>query len=233
MKTFSFSEQDLVLASGNVRESLLSVLPSPSDCSHIFSESFEETMAPVLKKSSKAQKKRSFPRSIAAVFLALLVGTSMLLAFSPKTRASLAQWIREIYQNRIIYHYTGDQIDTPITGCEIGWVPDDFSNPEIYQDESMFSAMYFSERRVALVIDYYYMFDGTALDIQFDDAANIKEEPVSVNGLPGTLYLCSDGSESSTLVWHDDENRIEYTINGFLEESEFLRIAESIRRIDS
>ena len=97
----------------------------------------------------------------------------------------------------------------------------------------MFSAMYFSERRVALVIDYYYMFDGTALDIQFDDAANIKEEPVSVNGLPGTLYLCSDGSESSTLVWHDNENRIEYTINGFLEESEFLRIAESIRRIDS
>ena len=157
----------------------------------------------------------------------------MLLAFGPKTRASLAQWIREIYQNRIIYHYTGDQIDTPITGCEIGWVPDDFSNPEIYQDESMFSAVYFSERRVALVIDYYYMFDGTALDIQFDDAANIKIEPVSVNGLPGTLYLCSDGSESSTLVWHDNENRIEYTINGFLEESEFLRIAESIRRIDS
>lgn len=233
MKTFSFSDQDLVLASGNVRESLLSVLPSPSDCSHIFSESFEETMTPVLKKSSKAQKKRSFLRSIAAVFLALLIGTSMLLAFSPKTRASLAQWIREIYQNRIIYHYTGDQIDTPITGCEIGWVPEDFSNPEIYQDESMFSAMYFSERRVALVIDYYYMFDGTALDIQFDDAANIKEEPVSVNGLPGTLYLCSDGSESSTLVWHDNENRIEYTINGFLEESEFLRIAESIRRIDS
>ena len=92
--------------------------------------------------------------------------------------------------------------------------------------------MYFSERRVALVIDYYYMFDGTALDIQFDDAANIKIEPVSVNGLPGTLYLCSDGSESSTLVWHDNENRIEYTINGFLEESEFLRIAESIRMID-
>lgn len=232
MKTFSFSDQDLVLASGNVRESLLSILPSPSDCSHIFTESFEETMAPVLKKASNQQKK-SFLRRIAAVFLALLVGAGALLAFSPQTRASLTQWIREIYQNRIIYHYTGDQIETPITGCEIGWVPEDFSNPEIYQDESMFSAMYLSERRAALVIDYYFMFDGTALDIQFDDTANIKEEPVSVNGLPGTLYSCSDGSESSTLVWHDDENRIEYTINGFLEESEFLRIAESIRMIDS
>lgn len=229
MKTFSFSEQDLVLASGNVRESLLSVLPSPSDCNHSFSEAFEETMAPVLKKSWEEQKKRSFLRSFAAVFLALLVGASALLALSPKTRASLAQWIREIYQNRIIYHYTGDQIDTPISGCEIGWVPEGYSKPEIYQDESMFSAVYFSEQRSDLIIQYSYMFDGTALDISFDDAADVKEEPVSVNGLPGTLYLCLDGSESSTLVWHDNEKRIQYMIDGFLEQSEFLRIAESIR----
>lgn len=53
------SEKDLRAAAEAVGEAMLSQLPPPSECDHVFSERFEEQMAPVLAEAAKREKQEN------------------------------------------------------------------------------------------------------------------------------------------------------------------------------
>ena len=55
MKQHLISDQELRRAAGQVAESLLCELPAPSACDHVFSERFEEKMAPLLHAEKKTK----------------------------------------------------------------------------------------------------------------------------------------------------------------------------------
>ena len=62
-KKHSISDRELYRAAEQVGESLLSQLPPPSACDHVFSERFEANMAPLLSKEYSEKKTDACPNS--------------------------------------------------------------------------------------------------------------------------------------------------------------------------
>ena len=63
MNNHSISDRELRRAAEQVGESLLSQLPPPSTCDHVFSERFEEKMAPILNAEEKTESCPNSPLS--------------------------------------------------------------------------------------------------------------------------------------------------------------------------
>ena len=57
-REFSFTEEGLRRAAGEVTDALLADLPAPGDCAHNFSQDFEKAMAPLFRQQRLRQKRR-------------------------------------------------------------------------------------------------------------------------------------------------------------------------------
>ena len=228
MSEFSFSDKDLQLAAGQVRGVMLTSLPLPSECTHVFSDAFTERMDALLEQDRQQRKRQTVLRHVAAVFLALLVGASALFAFNPEVRAAVLHWAREFYVSSVLYRFTGEAPAAPLPACEIGWLPEGYTEVEVYQDEDLFFALYENESGETIAIDYSYMFDGTLLEITFEGKSDHQHKMVSINGQPADFYEVVDGSDTNELIWFDEKQNISFHISGMLHEATMLRIAESI-----
>jgi len=60
------------------------------------------------------------------------------------------------------------------------------------------------------------------------ETAACEHRKVTVNGLPGDLYLPTDGSVRTELVWMDDETGTIFSLSFPFDEDTMLEIAESI-----
>ena len=58
--------------------------------------------------------------------------------------------------------------------------------------------------------------------------ADFEQREVSINGLPGTLYLSPDDSDSSEIVWIDSEKGILFNLGAHVSEDILIKMAESV-----
>ena len=232
MTEFSFSDKDLQLAASKVRTALLESLPPPSDCAHEFSDSFLGKMNRLLQQDKHKQTRKKAFQRIAAVFLALLIGAGALFAFNSDVRAAVIQWVREVYENSILYRFSGEKVDAVLPDCEIDWLPDGYMETDVYQDGDLFSALYENKSGKSIVINYYYMQDGTFHDVVFEDEAKYSHKVVSINENPADYYEVTDGYDSNDLIWIDEESKIAFHISSYLNDEVMIRIVENIRLKD-
>ena len=224
-----FSNRELRHAAALVGESLLSELPPPSACDHEFSEQFKTDMATLLGTAHKREVRILVLRRVAAAVLALLIGASVFLALNPTTRAAIGRWLREVYENQIIYYFKGEDADSPLPDCEIGWIPEGYEQENAYRNPVFGNAIFYNTQHDLLTVEYTKMSDSIVHSVMFDHPECVVSKSVFIGGCPGDLYLFPDGSESSILVWQDETMNVQFTIYGTLSEAELLKIAESIK----
>ncbi len=165
-------------------------------------------------------------RTAAAVFLACALTLGSLLAASPTIRAAVMEWMREVYETFTVYRFAGEQTTNEMPRYEIGDLPEGYADTgEIIEGPMSRTVYYENSVGQRMNLGYMRMEQGGAVAIGTEDMT-IKE--VTVNGCSGQIYISMDGSTSNGILWIDEEKKMVFTVDGFVDEISLLHIAESV-----
>lgn len=210
-------------------------LPAPEACEHDFSPRFLRKMRPLLRTGRPVR--HPVLRRIVAAGLALVVSVSVWLGVDMDARASLLSWLRTQRENGIFsYRFAGPDQQEAVPLYLPAWVPEGFVEAERDILSSSFGIVYVAPDDNYIMFDYFWMHDGVLTEIVPFQNQEITTFSVTVNGLPGDLYLSVDpetGRDSNNLLWFDDRTHICFAIDSSLDRETMLRIAESVSPADS
>ena len=89
---------------------------------------------------------------IASIFLAAILIGSMYLAVDTEARAAFLDWIKEVYEHSIVYRIMPSSAAKDLPHYELTWLPDGFGEPDIYENETVYSALYQNSSTGEIVI---------------------------------------------------------------------------------
>lgn len=162
---------------------------------------------------------------IASIFLAAILIGSMYLAVDTEARAAFLDWIKEVYEHSIVYRIMPSSAAKDLPHYELTWLPDGFGEPDIYENETVYSALYQNSSTGEIVIFDYYRLSSEVQAKLFTDQ---QPEHVLVNGIIADFYAASSDPESNNLLWIDTEAGVFCAIDSNLSKDVILHIAESI-----
>ena len=100
-------DEDIAYAAGLVCQAMIASLPDPEECRFTFSARFERKMETLIKTQKRQGGHRAFVKWVLTVLLSILVSAGIWLTVDVEARAAVMSWIREIYEDRIIYRSSG------------------------------------------------------------------------------------------------------------------------------
>jgi len=224
-----FTDQDLVVAAGIVRQSMLDALPEPEACTHEFSAQFQEKMKRLFVKDRTLNAFATIRRFAAAVILLLILGAAAVLAVDTEARANFFDWVRKLYENSIVYEFFGGAPEEGLPDYELGWVPEGYEAVDVYRDEMMYSAIYMKvdDPDAVFVFECQFVHAGVITEL-IGDMSKYEYHQVEVNGRVAEFYLALADTETNHLIWVDEGKQIQFSIIGYLGETEMLHIAEEL-----
>lgn len=214
------SDKELHDAARKVEEAVLASLPEPEECKETFSPKFERRMKKLIRRVDHPVQ-YWMQKSVACFLVALLLGSSCLLALSSEARAASWGWIREVSAGWSVYHYVGEKKDSlEDIIYRPTWIPDGYEviNVKIEykktdEELAMFSYTMYTESMEAQVES---------------DGAEIKH--ILIDGHSADLYLDSEPGKESVLMWMNDEAGALFTISAPFSGDEIIRMAESVEQ---
>lgn len=229
MSEILFSQQALQRAAASVRQSMLDSLPPPSQCEHTFSEAFQGKMERLLARARRREWARRAARRAALFFLAALMGVSAWLAVDTQARAAFVSWVREVYEEHIVYRFSGKPAAEELPSYRITWLPEGYEAVDVFDNGTVYNAWYQLGDDVmsGFVFEYFFAQQGRLTEMQIHEA-NYLHKTLTIHGVQADLYLALTPGETNNLIWVDENAGIVFSFNGFLEESVMLHIAESI-----
>lgn len=163
----------------------------------------------------------------AGVLLAILLAGSALLTFSTEARAAFLGWVRQQIESLYAYVYVGDPVAADPVKYELAEVPEGFTLATVYVIDGGELFIYTNEE-TGIIGAFSYSINPTSSSAIVLETAACEHRKVTVNGLPGDLYLPTDGSVRTELVWMDDETGTIFSLSFPFDEDTMLEIAESI-----
>lgn len=160
----------------------------------------------------------------------ILVSGGVVLTVDSEARASFFAWVKEIYENSIIYQFFNEPQEEGLPSYELGWLPEGYEAVDVYQSETLYNVFCMKGEDVdsAFVFEYSFGANSTLVEILADES-KYECKKVTVNGVAADFYRSLDGSETNNLIWLNEQTGIVFMINGYLEESVMLHIAEGVK----
>lgn len=220
----NISDEELTHAAKLVGKALHDSLPAPEDCKHEFSAAFQQNIEMLKKEAKKKERTSKYLKRTAVAAMLALCCTGVLDSVNPSARAAVLTWVREFYENTIVYRFFGDSQDKQLPKLEINYLPSGYSENSTTETHTS-KTVVFTNGDDFLFIDWWLLSDSSALQAQTEGATVIL---ASVNGHDAEIIVPNDSSETTDLLWADDEHGIGLMVSGYLEIEELLNIAESI-----
>lgn len=164
-------------------------------------------------------------QTVASIVLAFTITLGTIMAASPTVRAAVLQWVREWYETHIVYQYSGDAAQTELPQYKIADLPEGYVEIDRTELHGYISVTYKNGNEETLYLDYSVVEQGAASDFVTD---NMEVSEITVNGYPGQLFLSKIPEQTNAVTWIDVDNNLQFTVDGFLNETEILNAAESI-----
>lgn len=224
-----FSAKELKEAAALVEESLLTGFVQEDLPKHTFSPGFELKMEPVLMLGRKQERNRRSVWTVAAAVALAMICAFSWLASNAQARDVIQRWIRETWQNNIVYRFWGKDT-SQLPELRPTWLPAGYRETDVVNHESWFLVVYQNEYGDYIFFEAGTMQDGHAIDI-VPDSKEYEQETVMVHGLFGELYIPVDEEEQSNLIWMDEESGMYYEISARLETSVIVHIAETVNLV--
>ena len=200
---------------------------------HVFSREFEQKMNQLLNNHGREcaphgfrQKLTPFWKPLAAVVVVCIMISGILLTQSSSLRASalridILEWLDEFFT---VEDGDGKRASEQVLfeESQIGYLPDGF---EKVSEESIFSQVqlkYRNDKNDYIILRVY---KGKTLANVDSESAN-QEVHVNDAGYEYTIVY-REYSEQITVLWKDEQG-INYSIDGSLDEEEIIRIMNSI-----
>ncbi len=196
----------------------------PRECTHSFSAAFQRKMNRILRRQRHPALYRCL-RSAAVFLLVLTACFGSLLALSAEAREFVFGWVRERYDAFYYYYFTEERAAADSPQFCPGWLPEGFALDSIEKLPGGEIYCYRDEDGWLATFSYLVKTDAVEMYIQ---CADFEQREVSINGLPGTLYLSPDDSDSSEIVWIDSEKGILFNLGAHVSEDILIKMAESV-----
>ena len=161
----------------------------------------------------------------AVVLLFISLSFSFVMLFSSTARAAVERWVQEWYQTHIVYRYYGSAERLP--RYELTGLPEGFTELERMEEPTFTDVVYGNESGELISFTYEVMAQGGAA-VFVPNGDTVTE--VMVGKLRGTLFIPQDLESMKKLTWIDDEAGVQFIISADLDETDMIRLAESLRR---
>lgn len=228
MPNNELTNEALRTAASKVRNALLETLPPPSECNHAFSEPFNEKMALLIRTDRRRTSTSRFLRRVAIVFLVLLLGVSSFLAVNSEARATVMRWIREAFDNVIVYHFQGAP-EKLIPHYTLTWVPEGYEEIERIETDRSLQILYMNEETEDLfAFEVSLVHEGKESYIIMS-SNQYKHENLTVKGCHAEYFQEALPGEPDILMWFNSEETLVFYLHGFFDKTIMLHIAENIK----
>lgn len=168
-------------------------------------------------------------RCAAVACIVLVLGFGLLMSFSSEARAAVWGWVSELYQeNMYKIFFTGEEEETVSLKYELGWLPEGTEFVTKYDITGGESYIYTDETE--LLINFLYSSDPESVYYLIANDA-IKQE-VTVNGLPGEVFISPSEEETNTIVWSDNSIPVMFTFTAEYDAETLIKVAENIKAIE-
>lgn len=182
--------------------------------------------------SAKKKQKNMFfvvSKYVAVACLFIAVGFCTLLAVSTEVRAAVWGWVSELHaDNMYKIFFDGDAEEAVSFKYEPGWLPEgtefvtkfDVSGGEtfIYTDET------------ELLINFIYSTDPES--VYYLIAEDVIKQNVTVNGLPGEVFISPSKEETNTILWSDNSIPVMFSFTAEYDMETLIKVAENIKVIE-
>lgn len=230
MNDIFFSEEALKQAAASVRRSMLDSMPPPSRCAHEFSPEFQAKIQYLISRERRRGSVCKAMKRVVMFFLAVLVSVGAWLTVDAEARAAFFSWVREVYQEHIVYRFTGAPVAEELPAYRITWLPEGYEEVDAYSNADRYNAFYQQGDDImsAFVFEYIFVQDGSLTELLLIDEGDYNYKTIDVNGVQADFYEALLPGETNCLIWFDESTNIVFRINGFPKESVIVHIAQSV-----
>lgn len=221
----NMSDEALRKAAAKLAEARIAAQPSLDELDHEFSPEFESAMDKLMQKSQRKAIWRRVASIAASLLFVLLIGAGAVLTFSQEARASFVTWLREQYENSIIYRFWGGGDTSEFPTYQIGWLPDGYELLQEIEDEKDYTAVYYSNDKGMIVFSYAFFEQWNEIFTFNDNVDN--HEQLSIRGMYGE-YVPFENRAGGDLIWIDESRQIALVLSTELEKDTIIKIAESV-----
>lgn len=221
------TDEMLAQAAAELADAINASLPAPEECRHQFSAKFERKMKRLIYRTNHPIQQRIL-RSVASILLVILLGFSSVLAVSVEAREAVFGWIREQYESFYAYFFEGQPGYEEPSSYYPGWMPDGYEYETAFEIGGGEAIIFVNSDGAIAQFSYSSTPDSFGMYIE---AADCKHQTVSINGLEGDLYVASETSLSSGIVWVNSSCEVIFHVSAPLDADELIKIAENIEKI--
>ena len=223
-KEFSFSDDDLRLATRITRQRLLDSLPAPEDCHYDISSELREKIEQIIAKDRRRTAIRRIRNQAAMIALCILLGISTWLTVDATARAAFFNWVREVYEDSVIYHFFGERESKEIQKHSITALPDGYQETLRFEESFIHTVFYESEDDM-IVLTYQIVDESTQMAFVNSD---LIHETVALANYTADFYVPNDPSQTNELVWVDEESLLIFCISSYLDQDVMIELANSV-----
>lgn len=220
-----YYKAELQKAAAKLREARLAALGPTDAFIHEFSPQFEQAMDHLVRKGRRKSVRNKAVSIAASILLIFVIGASITLAVSPQARAAVITWLREQYENSIIYRFWGGDATSDFPTYQIGWLPDDAELSYRIEEEMFFAAVYQSSNGEELITFSYSPADEVRMMDIWGSTDN--SELLSINGMRGE-YIPFEDRSGGDVMWIDESTQIVFYLSSTMDKSTIISIAESV-----
>lgn len=199
-------------------------LPEVSVCNHPFSAKFERKMSRIIHRANHPVLYRTL-RSVASILLVMMLGFGSVLAINADAREIVFGWVRKQYESFYTYFFNGTSNREDSTRYCLGWVPDGHRLITVYEIDGGETYIYYDENDG--ITQFSYSSNPTSLEM-YIQCVGYEQREVFINGLSGVLYISPISTESSVIIWMDNEHGVIFDVSAHVSEDELIKIAENV-----
>ncbi len=223
MEKALFTDEELKIAVQSVRVAMLKSLPEPSECAPDFSDRFLIKLQKMIVKEKRIIKSKAVLRTVAAALVFIILGATILFATNPQAYADFKKWVREIYENSVVYEFFEDDGHRDLPEYTFGWLPNGWEITDTMHLETV-SYTAAGNGDDTFYLAYSFIDSGTEIVAVGE---GIYSEKVKVGKSDADFYADQSSDSGNLLVWIDDD--IVFCLNANLDKQIMIRIAENIK----
>ena len=196
------------------------------------STKYQHSIHEMLKNPVKWAKKKERPiwkaalQKVAVLLVVLSLSLGSLMAVSPTVRATVIEWVTELYEDLIVYRYFGEDIYEEMPKYGIEAITQGYTETIRDVFSATVSVVYESSEGGDMICLTYTSMQQGATN-QFvpgnDDIISVK-----VNEMSGTLFVPQDPQSSKVITWIDEDANLQFILSAFCDEKTLLSMAEQV-----
>ena len=216
------TDEMLARAAYEVDMAILKQLPDPSECKHVFSESFEKKMAKLLRRAKHYVAYKVMER-VACILISILISASMILTFNTEARAAFLDWVEEHLDGFYHYFFVGEEAPAEPQNYRPGWLPEGYTLLDSFEAVNGETIIYVSNTGDMMHFTYMYGEMNNSLIL---GVGEYNSKYISIDGFNAELYLSS--IEGGRNVWQAADGSVLFSISTVLPENDLIKIAQSV-----